>query len=216
MKSTSKILVIIFAASFEPGLVSCSKSADELLAEDRKTLNGDLAEMDPRKFREALDRYTPLTELSVEPKSPAFKEQIRQMSIRAEGMERSSNGVLCVEAESYGAFCRYLFIVLLFECPQSEKDIFCDFMEALLGLHVESPHDGHFSGLLSATFNDAWLGWHGGPNGWPNHNAAKKAWHESELYQYLKHKRLPKSEILRTRILLAECYKWKFATPEML
>ncbi|MCX6853840.1 MAG: hypothetical protein NTV80_02925 [Verrucomicrobia bacterium] len=151
------------------------------------------------KFRQALDRHFPITELIDEPSNSLHKDQLRQIVQRGD----TSGPAMAITS----SFCRYLEVVLPFDCAQTEKNIFCAYIETLLKLHFESPEEEAYTTLLRMIIDDTWLDWVIPKASW---DETKSTWVNSELYQYLQKKKLPKSTALRIRILYAESYKRKY------
>jgi len=175
------------------------------LTADIALINSDLSTLTASEFRQGIDRHFPITELIDDPNDSFHKDQLCQIM----GMGDKPGTAM----EITSAFCRYLEVILPFDCPQKEKDIFCKYIETLLKLRFDSPEEDSYTNLLGLIINDTWPGWGVPRTTWDD---IKTAWVNSELYQFLQNKRLPKSERLRSRILNAECYKRKYKVPGML
>lgn len=166
---------------------------------DIAILNSDLSVLTAMEFRQALDRHFPITELIDEPNNSFHKDQLRQIVQRGD----TSGPAMAITC----SFCRYLEVILPFDCAQTEKNIFCAYIVTLLKLRFESPEEDAYTTMLQWIIDDTWLGWRIPKATW---DETKSAWINSELCQYLQKKKLPKSTALRNRILYAESYKRKY------
>jgi hypothetical protein len=166
---------------------------------DLSLISSDLSILTASEFRVALDRHFPITEIIDDPDSQVHTGKLCQIVRIGDTHDP--------EMSITAAFCRYLEVILPFDCPKNEKDIFCKYIETLLKLRFESPEEDSYTTLLGLIINDTWPGWFPRRATW---GETRDAWVHSELYQYLQQKKLPKSDTLRTRILYAESYKRKY------
>lgn len=178
-----------WVASALPGCLPChgSEKASADLDRDSQILCRDPLSESPAEFCQALRRHYPVVQI-IEGKAEeedAVREKIKQASLLA--TNHGSARIVDGKVNAGVALLLYLSVMLRSDCPQEERLIFCQFVEALLKLHAKHPDDIHCTSPLTLMLSSVWMGWFGGLKGWKDTRSAISTWHASEIYQYLLH-----------------------------
>lgn len=183
MKCILFYLVLIGSTLFGS---SCSKSKDQSVGEPLFDLDtGDARHLQVEPLRKEMEKFLPISEFHQHLGTKELEDTLSHFQTDSTYHLFASDGTLTNAGKLASGIMKYLDLVLRNDCPQEEREVFCNFAEAVLTGYVESADGNPYGYLMVLLASDGIEGW-GGPGGWNGDvNAAFEFWRSSEIYQYL-------------------------------